>query len=112
MATSLIFRKRVHGAVEFNDGEFAGVQTVGIEGEGPTTANHPGTPWRGDLFMRTVSGPTPCRIAKKVAVVNWDIGRLKGIVDVIVRRERCWTSAGASPRGTGSLHPVAIEAAA
>jgi len=40
-----------------------------------------------------------------------DYGRM--IVGETVRRERRWTSAGATPaRGTGSLHPEAIEAAA
>jgi hypothetical protein len=32
MTKSLISRKPVHGEVEFNDGEFAEIQTVGIEG--------------------------------------------------------------------------------
>ena len=32
MTESLISRKPVHGEVEFNDGEFAEIQTVGIEG--------------------------------------------------------------------------------
>jgi len=32
MAETIIFRKQVHGEVEFNDGEFAEIQTVGIEG--------------------------------------------------------------------------------
>ena len=34
---------------------------------------------------------------------------LHGVAGVTVRRERCWTSAGATPPGTGSLNPVAIE---
>jgi len=32
MAETIVFRKRVQGEVEFNDGEFAEIQTVGIEG--------------------------------------------------------------------------------
>jgi hypothetical protein len=28
----IVFREQVHGEVEFNDGEFAEIQTVGIEG--------------------------------------------------------------------------------
>ncbi len=30
--TPLIFRKRVQGEIEYNDGEFAEIQTVGIDG--------------------------------------------------------------------------------
>jgi hypothetical protein len=32
MTKSLVSRKHVHGEVEFNDGEFAEIQTVGIDG--------------------------------------------------------------------------------
>jgi hypothetical protein len=30
--TRIVSQKRVHGEVEYNDGEFAEIQTVGIEG--------------------------------------------------------------------------------
>jgi hypothetical protein len=40
------------------------------------------------------------------------LGGLKRIVDVIVRREKALDFSGCNSRpGTGSLHPVAIEAA-
>jgi hypothetical protein len=32
MAELIVFRKQVHGEVEFNDGEFAEIQAVGIHG--------------------------------------------------------------------------------
>ena len=67
--TRIVSHKPVHGEVEANDGEFAEIQTAGIEGIEkelkrtlPLETLQVHRPERYELFMRTVSGQVPCWI--------------------------------------------------
>jgi hypothetical protein len=65
IAETIVFRKQVHGEVEFNDGEFAEVQTVGIDGI------------EKDLLLQTIQvhrcdTEYPCeQFQQKVLVGSW-----------------------------------------
>jgi hypothetical protein len=65
MAELIVLRKQVHGEVEFNDGEFAEIQTVGIHGI------------EKDLLLQTIqvhrgdTGYSCEQFQKKVSVGSW-----------------------------------------